>query len=80
MATILALIDPYEEVIRPALTIIGIGAISIVMLLIAVRIMEKALPFSVRHELEEDHNMAAAIVMASIILGVAIVIAAVAQG
>ncbi|MEM8711255.1 MAG: DUF350 domain-containing protein [Planctomycetota bacterium] len=80
MATILALIDPYEEIIRPTLTIIGIGSISIVMLLIAVRVMEKALPFSVRHELEEDHNMAAAIVMASIILGVAIVIAAVAQG
>ena len=80
MLTFLALIDPYEEIIRPTLTIVGIGAVSIVMLLIAVRAMEKALPFSVRHELEEDHNLAAAIVMASIILGVAIVIAAVAQG
>ena len=80
MPTFLALIDVYNEIIRPTLTIVGIGAISIVMLLVAVRVMEKALPFSVRHELEEDHNLAAAIVMASIILGVAIVIAAVAQG
>lgn len=76
----LALIDPYEEIIRPTLAIVGIGAISIIMLVVAVRVMENFLPFSVRHELEEDHNMAAAIVMASIILGVAMVIAAVAQG
>ncbi|MEL6906638.1 MAG: DUF350 domain-containing protein, partial [Planctomycetota bacterium] len=57
----------------------GRGAMSIVMLLIAVRVMEKFMPFSVRHELEEDHNTAAAIVMASIIIGVAMVIAAVAS-
>jgi uncharacterized membrane protein YjfL (UPF0719 family) len=80
MPSFFALIDVYNEIVRPTLTIVGIGAISIAMLLIAVRVMEKALPFSVRHELEEDHNLAAAIVMASIILGVAIVIAAVAQG
>jgi uncharacterized membrane protein YjfL (UPF0719 family) len=80
MPSLFALIDVYNEIVRPTLTIVGIGAISIAMLLIAVRVMEKALPFSVRHELEEDHNLAAAIVMASIILGVAIVIAAVAQG
>ena len=80
MPNFFALIDPYEEIVRPTLAIVGIGAISIMMLLVAVRVMERALPFSVRHELEEDHNLAAAIVMASIILGVAIVIAAVAQG
>ncbi len=80
MPSFFALIDWYNEIVRPTLAIVGIGAISIAMLLVAVRVMEKALPFSVRHELEEDHNLAAAIVMASIILGVAIVIAAVAQG
>lgn len=76
---LLALFDPQKDFLYPTLEIIGVGAISIVMLLIAVRLMERFLPFSVRHELEEDHNMAAAIVMASIILGVAMVIAAVAQ-
>ncbi|MFT5732176.1 MAG: uncharacterized membrane protein YjfL (UPF0719 family) [Planctomycetota bacterium] len=80
MLTLFVLIDPYNEIFRPILTIVGIGAVAIVMLLFAVRIMEKTLPFSVRHEIEEDHNVAAAILMASIILGIAIVIAAVAQG
>lgn len=75
-----ALFDPMEDFLRPALSVVSIGAISILMLVFAVRVMEKALPFSVRHELEEDHNTAAAIVMGSIILGVAMVIAAVAKG
>lgn len=75
----IALFDPVTDFVYPTLEILGVGAMSIVMLLIAVRLMEKFLPFSVRHELEEDHNTAAAIVMASIIIGVAMVIAAVAQ-
>lgn len=75
----LALFDPKTDFLYPTLEIIGVGAISIAMLLIAVRLMERFMPFSVRHELEEDHNTAAAIVMASIIIGVAMVIAAVAR-
>ena len=76
---LLGLFDPKTDFIYPTLEIVSVGAISIVMLLIAVRMMERFMPFSVRHELEEDHNTAAAIVMASIILGVAMVIAAVAR-
>ncbi|MEL6427696.1 MAG: DUF350 domain-containing protein [Planctomycetota bacterium] len=75
----LALFDVQTDFLFPALEIATVGAMSIVMLLIAVRVMEKFMPFSVRHELEEDHNTAAAIVMASIIIGVAMVIAAVAS-
>lgn len=75
----LALFDPKTDFLYPTLEIVGVGAISIAMLLLAVRLMERFMPFSVRHELEEDHNTAAAIVMASIIIGVAMVIAAVAR-
>lgn len=76
---LLALFDPQKDFLYPILEIVGVGAISIVMLLLAVRLMERFLPFSVRHEIEEDHNVAAAIVMGSIILGLAMVIAAVAK-
>ena len=72
------LFDPTHDFLYPTLEIVSVGAMSIVMLLIAVRVMEKFMPFSVRTELEDDHNVAAAIVMASIIIGVAMVIAAVA--
>ncbi len=76
----LALLDVTEDIVNPIISVVTIGAIAIVMLLVSVKIMERALPFSVRHELEEDHNVAAAVVMSSIIIGVSIVIAAVAKG
>jgi len=43
-------------------------------------IINKALPFSVRKELEEDQNIALAIVIGSVILGTALIIAAAIHG
>ena len=42
--------------------------------------MIKISPFPIRHELETDHNVAVAILMASVILGLAIIIAAALHG
>jgi putative membrane protein len=42
--------------------------------------MVKISPFSIRKELESDHNTAVAILMASVILGLAIIIAAALHG
>ena len=42
--------------------------------------MVKLSPFSIRQELETDHNTAIAILMASVILGLAIIIAAALHG
>ncbi|MBK7755777.1 MAG: DUF350 domain-containing protein [Deltaproteobacteria bacterium] len=39
-------------------------------------VMVKAIPFSVRKEIEDDQNTALAIVMGSVILGLSIIIAA----
>jgi len=43
-------------------------------------VMVKCAPFSVKKEIGEDHNTALAIVMGSVILGLAIVVAAAIQG
>lgn len=43
-------------------------------------VMVKISPFSIRKELETDHNTAVAILMASVILGLAIIIAAALHG
>lgn len=75
-----ALIDTMEDIVRPIISIVTVGAVSIVLLVIALRVMAKVLPFDVHHEIEEDHNTAAAIVMASVIIGIALVVAAVAKG
>ena len=42
--------------------------------------MVKLSPFSIRQEIETDHNPAVAILMASVILGLAIIIAAALHG
>lgn len=47
---------------------------------IAYTIIVKATPFSIRKELEEDHNVALAIVIGSVIIGIALIIAAAIQG
>lgn len=40
-------------------------------------LMGRLAPFSIRKEIEEDHNVALAIVIASVVLGLAIIIAGV---
>lgn len=42
--------------------------------------MVKLSPFSIRQEIETDHNNAVAILMASVILGLALIIAAALHG
>lgn len=43
-------------------------------------IMERLTPFSLRKEIEEDQNTALAVVMGSVILGIAVIIAAAVTG
>jgi uncharacterized membrane protein YjfL (UPF0719 family) len=52
---------------------VGMG---LVLFFVAFFIMTKAAPFSVRKEIEEDQNTALGIVMGSVIIGLAIIIAA----
>ena len=49
--------------------------VGIIVFLVAFFAMQSLLPFSVRKEIEEDHNTALAILMASVIIGLAIIIA-----
>lgn len=51
-------------------------AIGVIIFALAFQVMVKLTPFSVRKEIEEDQNTALAIVMGSVILGLAIIIAA----
>jgi putative membrane protein len=52
----------------------------LIVFAIAFAIIGRASPFSIRKELEEDHNVALAIVIGSIIIGIALIIAAAIQG
>jgi putative membrane protein len=52
----------------------------VIIFAISFWVMVKVSPFSVRQEIEGDHNTALAILMASVILGLAIIIAAALHG
>ena len=56
------------------------AAVGIVIFGLAFKIAEKLLPFSLVKELAEDDNGAVGILMASIILGLSIIIAAAIHG
>jgi uncharacterized membrane protein YjfL (UPF0719 family) len=54
--------------------------VGLIFFAIAFVVMAKASPFSLRKEIEEDQNTALAIIMGSVILGIAIVIGMAIQG
>lgn len=64
-------LDPNVVLATVAYTAVGLVAFAL-----AFQLMVKLTPFSVRKEIEEDQNTALAIVMGSVILGIAIIIAA----
>ncbi len=59
-----------------ALATVVFGLIGIGLTLLGYKIFEKVLPFDVKHELATDDNTAVGIVIGSMILGIAIIVAA----
>ncbi|KLU03108.1 putative transmembrane protein [Rhodopirellula islandica] len=52
------------------------SVVGIVVFLGCLVLMEKLTPFSILHEIGEEHNLAVSIVVAAIVLGISIIIAA----
>lgn len=55
-------------------------AIGVCVFAAAFWIMSKVIPFSVRKEIEEDQNTALGVIMGSVVIGLAIIIAAAIHG
>ena len=56
------------------------SVIGLVVFGIAFWLMQKLCPFSVQKEIEEDQNTSLAIIMGSVMIGIAIIIAAAVHG
>jgi putative membrane protein len=69
------LIDPHTLVSTVVYSLVGLIVFGAAFLG-----MVKMAPFSVKKELEEDQNIALAILMGSVIIGLAIVVAAAIHG
>ncbi len=76
----IGLIVPLENLISVLVTTLAFTIFGLVVFAVAYTIILKITPFSIRKEIEEDQNTALAIVIGSIILGIALIIAAAIQG
>jgi putative membrane protein len=80
LPTVSGLIVPFRELLPVLVTTLLFVLIGLVIFALAFVVIAKVTPFSVRKELEEDQNIALAIVIASVILGSALIIAAAING
>jgi len=69
-----------ESLLPILITTLVFVVLGLIVFAIAFLIIAKAAPFSVRKEIEEDQNIALGIVIGSVILGSALIIAAAIHG
>jgi putative membrane protein len=78
--SIVGLVVPMETLLPVLVTTVVFVVLGLIIFALAFFVIAKATPFSVRKEIEEDHNVALAIVIAAVILGSALIIAAAVHG
>ena len=75
-STSFGLFIPMENLLPVVVTTLVFVLLGLIVFALAFFVIAKAAPFSVRKELEDDQNIALAIVIGSVILGSALIIAA----
>ena len=76
----LGLLVPLEGLLPVFITTVIFVVFGLIVFALAFLIIAKASPFSVRKEIEDDQNIALAIVIGAVILGSALIIAAAVHG
>jgi uncharacterized membrane protein YjfL (UPF0719 family) len=78
MVSLLAALGPVlsDTWVEGLISTIVYAVIGMLLFALSIWLMERLAPFSIRKELEEDQNTALAVLMGSIVLGIAIIFAA----
>jgi putative membrane protein len=76
----LALIVPMDQLLNLVLTTLVFSLVGIILFALAFFIIVKIAPFSTRKEIEEDQNTALAILIGSVIIGIAVIVASAVHG
>ena len=76
----LALVVRLSDLGRVLVTTIAFTIFGLLVFALAYGVIIKVTPFSIRKEIEEDQNVALAIVIGAVIIGIALIIAATVQG
>ena len=71
---------PLEGLLPTLIITVVFVVLGLIVFALAFLIIAKSTPFSVRKEIEDDQNIALAIVIAAVILGSALIIAAAIHG
>jgi putative membrane protein len=80
LAPTLALVVKMEELAPVLVTTVIFVAIGLAVFLLAFLLVVMLAPFSVKKEIEEDHNTSLAIIIGAIIIGIAMIISAAIHG
>ena len=78
--SIVGLLVPMDTILPVLITTLVFVILGLIIFALAFLVIAKVTPFSVRKEIEEDQNIALAVVIASVILGSALIIAAAVHG
>jgi putative membrane protein len=70
----------WDSLIKAVVSAVVFTSVGLVFFGIAFAIVQKVLPFSLRKEIEEDQNTALGIVIGSIFIGIALIVAAAIHG
>jgi uncharacterized membrane protein YjfL (UPF0719 family) len=70
----------WQEILRQLTATVVFGAVGVVVFVVALKLIVKISPFSIQKEIAEDQNVALGIVVGSIFVGLALVLAAAIQG
>jgi uncharacterized membrane protein YjfL (UPF0719 family) len=71
---------PMGQVPELLVSTLAFSVLGLLLFALAFWIIGKATPFSIRKEIEEDQNTALAIVIASVIIGIALIVSAAVHG
>lgn len=79
-APALLMVVKFDQLMEVLVTTIIFVVIGLIVFSIAFLIMNLVTPFSIRKEIEEDHNTALAIVIGAMIIGIAMIVSAAITG
>ncbi len=80
LVSFLGLVVKMEELWPVLTTTVIFVAIGLIVFAIAFFIVVLIAPFSVKKEIEEDHNTALAIIIGALIIGIAMIVSSAIQG
>ena len=72
--------DILETLGKQFLVTLGYALMGLLVFGIAFAVIVRVTPFSIKKEIEEDHNVSLAIVIGAVILGTAVIVAATVHG